>query len=167
MYYLNYFFLYSLVGHLLESTLYLITNNNGKSGYLYGPWTPIYGIGIIFILLIYKWIRKHINCKKYLQMIILFFLTSITLSTIEWLGGTLIEFFFHYSCWDYSNLKFNIGKYAALELSLIWGSLSVFFALFLKKISDKIVTKIPYYITYSLVIVFIIDNILTILKRIK
>lgn len=167
MYYINYFFLYSLIGHLLESTLYLIVHSNGKSGYLFGPWTPIYGIGIIFILILHKLITKHIHCKKYLQMIILFLASTITLSTIEWLGGTLIEYFFHYSCWDYSYLKFHIGKYTALEFALLWGLLAIIFALFFKKISDRIVTKLPHYITYSLIIVFIIDNILTIMKRIK
>ena len=151
----------------MESILYFFTNTNGKSGYLIGPWTPIYGVGIIFILLIYNLILKHIPCKKYLQIITLFFTAAITLSIIEWLGGTLIEFFFHYTCWDYSNLHFNIGKYTALELALLWGTLSIFFVLFLKKISDKIVAKIPKYITYSLVIIFIIDNILTIMKRIS
>lgn len=165
MYYLNYFFLYSLIGHLMESALYLFNGSNGKSGYLFGPWTPIYGIGIILILTIYNWIVKHIPVKKYLQMIILFFSSAIILSILEWLGGTLIEYFFHYTCWDYSNLKFNIGKFTALELSLVWGLLAVFFGLFLKKISDKIITKIPKYITYSLIIIFIIDNILTIMKR--
>ena len=165
MYYLNYFFLYSLIGHLLESIIYIITSSNGKSGYLIGPWTPIYGVGIIFILLIYNWITKYIKNKKYIQMIILFLTSAIILSSIEWLGGTLIEFFFHYTCWDYTKFTFNIGKYAALELAIVWGLLSVIFALFLKKVSDKIIIKIPKYITYSLIVIFIIDNILTIINR--
>lgn len=165
MYYINYFFLYSLIGHLLESTLYLFLNNNGQSGYLFGPWTPIYGIGIIIILLLEKWISKHITTKKYIQMIILFISSAIFLSIIEWLGGTSIEFFFDYTCWDYSNMKLNIGKYVALEISTIWGGLAVIFSLFLKNISDRIVIKIPKYITYSLTLIFIIDNILTIIKK--
>ena len=167
MYYINYFFLYSLFGHLLESTLYLIIGNNGKSGYLLGPWTPVYGLGIVIILLINNFIKKHIKLKKYQQMIILFLAAAVLLSAIEWLGGISIEYFFHYTCWDYSNYTFNIGKYVSLETALIWGTLSVLFVLFLKKVSDKIVSKIPKYITYSLIIIFIIDNILTVIKRLK
>lgn len=167
MYYINYFFLYSLVGHLLESTLYLITNSNGKSGYLLGPWTPIYGIGIILILLIHNLIQKHIKVKKFYKIIIIFLASATILSLVEFLGGTLIEFFFDYSCWDYSNFKYNIGKYVSLETALIWGGLAVVFVLFLKEISDKIISRIPKYITYSLVLIFIIDNILTIIRRIK
>ena len=151
----------------MESILYLFNGSNNKSGYLLGPWTPVYGIGIVFILIIYKFISKHISTKKHLQITILFFTSAIIISIVEWLGGNLIEFFFHYTCWDYSNLKFHIGKYTALELSFIWGLLAVFFILFLKKITDKIIIKIPKYITYGLTLIFIIDNIFTIMKRIK
>ena len=55
----------------------------------------------------------------------------------------------------------------ALELAVVWGLLAVFFVLFLKKISDYIVKRIPKYITYSLILVFIIDNILTIMSKLK
>ena len=44
-YYLNYFFIFSIIGHLIESLLVLIFDWNFKSGYLYGYWTPVYGLG--------------------------------------------------------------------------------------------------------------------------
>ena len=166
MYYINYFFLYSLIGHLLESTLYFILDKNGSSGYLFGPWTPVYGIGIVIILVLYSIITKYVKANKFIQLLILFLTSAISLTLIEGLGGILIEKIFQYSCWNYSNLKFNIGKYMALELALVWGFLSLLFVIFLKKISDYIVKRIPHYITYALIIVFIIDNILTIMKRI-
>ena len=167
MYYINYFFLYSLIGHLLESSLYFILNKNGSSGYLFGPWTPVYGFGIIIILLLYKFISNHIKKSKFLQLVALFFFSAICLSAIEGLGGFLIEKVFHYTCWNYSKLSFNIGKYIALELALVWGLLSIFFIVFLKKVSDYIVQRIPKYITYSLILVFIIDNVLTIISKLK
>lgn len=167
MYYLNYFFLYSLVGHLLESTFCLITNKNCHSGYLFGPWTPVYGIGIIIILLIWKFLNKKENIKNILKIIVQFFLSAILLSVIEFIGGILIEKIFNYTFWNYSNMKFHIGKYVSLEISLIWGLLSVVFALLLKKVSDYIVKKIPKYITHSLIVVFIMDNIFTIMKYLK
>lgn len=167
MYYLNYFFLYSLVGYLLETGLYLILNKPGNSGYLMGPWTPVYGIGIIIIILLYKVIDKYIKKNKFIKLLILFFCSAVILSVIEWLGGILIEKVFHYTCWNYSNLKFHIGKYVALELAVVWGLLAIFFIIFLKRISDYIIKRIPKYITYILVILFIIDNVLTIVKRLK
>lgn len=167
MYYLNYFFMYSLIGYLLETGLYLILDKSGNSGYLMGPWTPVYGIGIVLIILMYNFIDKHIKKNKFIKLLVLFFVSAIILSIIEWCGGILIEKVFHYTCWNYSNLKFHIGKYVALELAVVWGLLAIFFILFLKRISDYIIKRIPKYITYTLVILFIIDNILTIVKRLK
>jgi len=45
----------------------------------------------------------------------------IILTIIEAIAGYSIEFIFNITFWDYSNYKFNIGKYIALESSLIWG----------------------------------------------
>ena len=58
MYYINYFFIMSILGHLIESTFF---SNNG-SGILYSYWTPIYGIETIVILIIYKYVNK-LNLK--------------------------------------------------------------------------------------------------------
>lgn len=167
MYYLNYFFLYSIIGFILETSLYLILGKNGNSGYLMGPWTPVYGIGIIIIILLDKAINKYVKKNKFIKLIIFFISCAISLSLIELLGGILIEKVFHYTCWNYSNLKFHIGKYIALELATVWGLLSIFFIIFLKKGSDYIIKRIPKYISYILVILFIIDNVLTIIQKLK
>ena len=43
MYYINLFFIYSLLGFLFENFLNIITNATFNSGVLYVPWTFIYG----------------------------------------------------------------------------------------------------------------------------
>ena len=106
MYYLNYFFIFSIIGHIIESFIYY----NGNSGILLGWWTPIYGIGVVIILLINNLISK-IKTNKIIRILILFIMSAILLSIIEAIGGYLIEWIFNYSFWDYSDYKFNIGKY--------------------------------------------------------
>jgi len=160
MYYINYFFIFSILGHILETFIY----SNKESGILFGWWTPIYGIGTIIILLIHKYIDKF-KLNKYIKPIILFLACSIILSIIEALGGYLIEFLFHQTFWDYSHYKFNIGKYAALEMSLIWGLSSILIIYFLKPLIDKIIGKIPKYLTYILITLFIIDLLLTVILK--
>ncbi len=49
MYFLNCFFIYSILGFILECLFTLITKNHFASGILYGPWTPVYGFGAIFV----------------------------------------------------------------------------------------------------------------------
>ncbi len=156
MYYLNYFFVFSIIGHIIESFIYY----NGESGILFGWWTPIYGIGIILILLTNKLINK-LRINEFIKVILLFIISAILLSIIEVFGGYLIEWFFGFSFWDYSDYKYNIGKYAALEMAIIWGICSVIIY-FVKPFLDKIISKIPKYFTYILTILFIIDVFLTI-----
>lgn len=156
MYYLNYFFIFSIIGHILETFVYY----NNESGILLGPWTPVYGIGTIIILLIHKFLDKSKN--KYLKFLLLFILSSIILTIIEAIGGYLIEYLFHVTFWDYTDLKFNIGKYIALEMALIWGIASIFLIYVIKPFADKKISKIPKYLTYLLTLLFIIDLALTI-----
>ena len=158
MYYLNYFFIFSILGHLFEVIL------NGKSGILFGFWTPIYGIGVIIILFINKFINKF-KLNGFKRFITLFLMCSFILACIEALGGYLIEWIFNKSMWNYSKLMFNIGKYTALEMALLWGVGSIIFVYLLKPLIDKKINKIPKYSTYFLSLLFIIDIILTIIFK--
>ena len=158
MYYINNFFILSILGHLLETSL------QNKSGILFGWWTPVYGIGTVIILFIHKYL-DNLKLNKILKPIVLFLTCSILLSVIEAIGGYLIEFLFHQTLWDYSHYRFNIGKYAALEMALIWGLSSILLIYFIKPLIDKIISKIPKYLTYTLIILFILDIILTIIIK--
>lgn len=160
MYYINYFFIFSIIGHIIETFVY----PDRVSGILFGWWTPVYGIGTVIILLIHKFIDKS-KLKGFLKLLILFVACSIILSIIEAIGGYLIEWLFHTSFWSYEDYRFNIGKYAALEMCLIWGLCSILLIYFLKPLFDKIIGKIPKYLTYILIILFVIDLILTILIK--
>lgn len=158
MYYINTFFIFSLIGHIIENFVY----THVDSGILYGPWTPIYGFGVIIIILISNLLKK-IKINKCLYPIALFTFSALILSSLEYIGGTLIEHLYGRVFWDYSNQKFNIGKYTSLKMSLIWGLSSIFVIYIIKPLLDKFIKKIPKFITYILVFLFIIDIIFTII----
>lgn len=164
-YYINTFFVYSILGFLIETISFLITGNSGSSGILYGPWTPVYGIGVIIIILVTKYIFKNFKLNRFIKIVLVFLTVTILLSLIEWLGGILIEFFFHQVFWDYSNHKYHIGKYIALDMSLIWGIMSVLFIYCINPWMDKLVKKIPYFVTCILITGFIVDIILTLIFK--
>ena len=128
---------------------------------LYGPFTPIYGIGALLILVISKFIFNILNLNKVLEVIIILLSLTIILTVLEWIGGILIEKIFHVTFWNYSNFKFHIGKYVALEVSFIWalGSLLVIYVL--QPLIDKFIFSIPSYVTYILIIIFTIDLVVT------
>lgn len=164
MYYINYFFLYSIIGHLIESIVYLFCK--GHSGILYGFWTPVYGIGIVIILLIDK-LLKRFKLNKFLYILILFLASSILLTISEFLGGVFIDRVFDMTLWNYESHKFNIGKYISLEMAVVWGVASLIFMFTLKPISDKIVKKIPRWLSWILIILMSIDFLITIFMKSK
>ena len=66
MYYINSFFIYSVIGFLMESALYKIFSIDNYSGFLSGPITPVYGIGVLIILITNKYIIEKIKTNRYL-----------------------------------------------------------------------------------------------------
>lgn len=155
-YYLNIFFLFSIIGHIIENFVYA----NVDSGILFGFWTPIYGFGVVLILIINN-ILKKLKVSKYIFPFVLFIFSAIFLSTLEYIGGTIIENLFGRVFWNYSNEEFHIGKYTSLKMCLLWGGASILVVYFLKPLLDKFIKKVPKFITFILVLLFIIDIIAT------
>ena len=162
MYYLNYFFIFSFLGNVIERFFY----KDGNSGILYGYWTPLYGIGVILIIFIYKFINNKIK-KKIPLNIVLFISCFIILCLIELLAGYLIELIFKVNFWNYSNHTFNITKYTSLEMGFVWGIGSIILINIIKPLFDKIVNKIPKWIPIFLLLLFISDIIMTIIIKTK
>ena len=57
MYYVNTFFLFSILGHFIENFFYVTKD----SGIFFGWWTPIYGIGVCIVIYLYKLVNKIFN----------------------------------------------------------------------------------------------------------
>jgi len=160
MRYINYFFMFSILGHFIE-----IIFNKGVSGILFGYWTPIYGIGTLIVLGVNNCVNK-IKCNRFCKFLTLFLLCSIILSIIEASSGYLIKLFFNKELWNYSNQKFNIGKYTSLKMAFIWGLSSTLFIYFLNPIVNKVILKIPKLISIMCISVFLIDIMTTIFLKI-
>ena len=167
MYYLNYFFIFSIIGHLLETLIFKLFNWNLESGFLYGYWTPVYGLGVVLIIMISNYLFKKLKLNKLLEIIIFFVVIMLALTTIEFIGGNLLELIFKREFWNYSDHKYHLGKYIALDVSLIWGIGSMFFLYLIKPWMDKFIKRIPKWVTYIFIILFIVDVVCTLLFKSK
>lgn len=167
MYYLNCFFIYSILGHILETMVALVTKTSFKSGILNGWWTPVYGIGAVTILFVSEYLFKNLHMHRFWETIITFFVVAIVLSTLEALGGVLIEKLFGTVFWDYSQQRFHIGHYISLEMTLTWGVASVIFIYLIHPLLDGLIKKIPSWLTISLLILFIMDCTKTFIEKRK
>lgn len=156
-YYLNNFLLFSFFGFLFENIMHLITAGSLTNNLFYGPWMPIYGFGVIIMIFLTRLVFNRVKLNRPLKIIILFLIVTIILTTLELIGGYLTEFVFHKSFWDYTDLKFNFGKYIALEVSIGWGIACLIFLYIVKPLTDKFIEKIPKFISIILLVLIIID----------
>lgn len=108
------FFIYSFIGWLWE-TIYC-SIKAGKfvyRGFLIGPYCPIYGFGILGVLYFLEPLKQNI--------IILYLLSTILVTVLEYLTSYGLEKIFHASWWDYKDVPLNINGRVALPVSLFWG----------------------------------------------
>lgn len=156
-----YFIIYSFFGWVMESVLKTcIQKKPVNSGFLYGPFCPIYGFGAVFMFLFLQGFKDNI--------ILLFVIAFFSLSLWEYVVGWLLEKIFHTKYWDYTQNKFNIKGRVCLMNSLFWGFLGVIFIKFMHPFIAEKIDLIPANILIFNVIMIsiamIIDTIVSVVK---
>ncbi len=113
-----YFFCYSLLGYIVEVVYCSIGERRlVNRGFLHGPYLPIYGFGALLILLSFSRFSDNV--------LVLFLLSVVGTSALEYVTSYLLEVFFHAKLWDYSTYPLNIhGRVCALN-STLFGLLSL------------------------------------------
>ena len=168
MLYFNYLVIYSIFGFLLESEVYKIGNMNTHSGILYGPYTYVYGFGVLASILIYEKLDKYLKKKnKYLKVLIYFLIFTFILTLIEYLGGNILNFIFRVDMWNYSYKKYHFGKYICLSNAIIWGLLGTFNIYFIYPKLKKFLKKIPSIYSYITLAIVLIDVLITLIVKAK
>ena len=115
----TYFILYSFLGWIMESIFRSICERKLiNTGFLRGPFCPIYGIGSIIMFLFLE------NFAD--SPILLFFIAMVILTIWEYIVGVILEKIFNTKYWDYSDHKFNFQGRICLTNSIYWGVLRSF-----------------------------------------
>lgn len=166
MYYLKSLLLYSLFGFCMESTVYKVSLSKRHSGICYGPFTYVYGFGVLALILLKKYCLDKLKVNKYLKVFITFILCTIILTFIEWLGGNILNLVFDIDMWDYTKKTYNFGKYICLELAFIWGLFGTLYIYYIKNFIDKIIDIIPDKFALAVMIINILDIILVLINKI-
>ena len=150
----------------METTIKLLFSPSMNNGILYGPWVPIYGFGCCLIIVIMRFVFNRIKVNRFFKICLVFLLSMIILTLIEFIGGNLIELLTGKVFWDYKDLKYNYGHYIALEISLIWGVMSLVIIYLIKPLIDKFIRKIPSILTYLVLMLFLIDCVITTIMKV-
>lgn len=109
-----FFVIYAFLGWCCEVAF--VTVNTGKlvnRGFLNGPVCPIYGAGMVLVLVCLYPLQQN--------LLLLFLGGMLVTSFLELATGWALKTLFHTSWWDYSDKPFNIGGYVCLSFSLLWG----------------------------------------------
>lgn len=129
------FMLGSVLGYAVEMLWCYIRNGyfQSRQGLLYGPFSPVYGIGsVLLTILLYRFSKK--------DGLLIFFVSAI-------FGG-----FFEYACswiqqkmtgtisWDYTSKALSINGRTSVEYCVFWGILGLFFLKEVYPFFEKIIS---------------------------
>lgn len=152
------FISYAFLGWCMEVTCKFIQYKKFiNRGFLIGPYCPIYGWGALAITIL---------LKRYMEdPLVLFVMSTLICSIIEYLTSYFMEKKYHARWWDYSNKKFNINGRICLETLIPFGILGVAIMYGINPILFKLYNQIPQLVinilTVILFIGFIVDNIIS------
>ena len=110
----------SFAGVVVELLWCLFRNGylESRSGLVYGPFNPVYGIGaVVMTLALYRYRNRSSSIS--------FFGGALVGSVIEYLLSWGQETLFGSTSWDYSHMPFNLNGRICLLYSLFWGILGV------------------------------------------
>lgn len=156
--YFLYLFIYSVLGWICEVIYCRIVHGNWTNrGFLYGPYCPIYGFGALFIILL---LSPFVS-----NPILVFLLSILVTTTLEYITSFLMEKIFNAKWWDYSNEFLNINGRVCLATAIPFGILGVLVMYFIHPYTTKLIELIPgwiiNYIVGGLVSLTLLDIITT------
>ena len=155
-----YFIIYSFLGWCLESIYKtIIFKKPTNSGFLYGPFCPMYGIGAILMI----W-EGQLSSNP----IVIFIMAFLIFSVWEYLVAVIIEKLFKTKYWDYSDLKFNLQGRVCLKNSLYWGILGILLIYMIQPVIRNLTEMIPHdilvYVDVILMIAILVDTVVNIFR---
>lgn len=164
--YILYFIIYSFIGWSLEVISKLIDEKKFVNrGFLLGPICPIYGYGVVLIVLL---IGNDDN-----DLLSIFLKSIFICSILEYLTSLIMEKLFKARWWDYSTKRFNINGRICLETMLPFGmgATIVLYSVHPKIIYLVNLLNLNFKSTLAIILltVYLIDNIISmrVMNKIK
>ncbi|MEG1747356.1 MAG: putative ABC transporter permease [Oscillospiraceae bacterium] len=154
-----YFIIYSFLGWAMETTYCsLVARHFVARGFLYGPLCPIYGVGVLLMLIFFKPFADN--------LVVFYVVATVTMSAWEYFVGWFLETTTHIKYWDYSKYKFNIKGRICLRVCLVWGFLSYAAIFWIHPTVEHLVGLLPDWARYSIIgvcfVLLIVDAVITI-----
>ncbi len=130
------FLIYAFLGWAVEEVFHAVKSGKFVNrGFLNGPWCPIYGFGMILVIVFLFPLRNN--------LLVLFAGSFVLTTLLELVTGFVLNHLFHSRWWDYSDKPFQLGGYICLEFSIYWGLAGTFVVALVHETIYRLVTVIP------------------------
>lgn len=151
------FILGSIIGYIFEMTVVLFQKGyfESRQGLIYGPFTPVYGIGMV----VYYVILKSIHTQNKVEI---FFVTMLLGGITEYLCSFVQEKAFGTISWDYSYLRFHLNGRTSLLHCTYWGIAGILYSMYIVPRLEqwrRLITNKSLQIMTSFVVIFMVFNI--------
>lgn len=140
-----YFFIYGFLGWGVEVAFHAVKAGKFVNrGFLNGPICPIYGVGVCIVVSFLTPYKEN--------LILLYVVSTILVTVLEFITGWVLEKVFHNKWWDYSNMPLNIHGYVCLLFSLAWGIGCVIIVDFVHPLFEIVVTHLPMVVGWIVIV---------------
>lgn len=147
----------SVIGFVVETLWCYVRMGyfQSRQGLLYGPFTPVYGLGaVLFTVALYR--IRHRNSLW------IFFASMVLGGALEYICSLLQEKIFGTVSWEYSNTALNLHGRTSMTYSVFWGVLGLIFVKHTLPALTRWIEQIPnragVFLTRAL-LVFLVINI--------
>jgi uncharacterized membrane protein len=159
-----YLLFYSIGGFILERIINVIAlGYYYDNSVLYGPYQPLYGAGVVMAIIVHEIYISKTNHQEIVKSLLLLITAIITTAISEAVTGYGYEFLTGDMLWDY-RLFFPCNiPYVCIIPTTLFGIGSFLVIKYLHPYFKIYLDKIPKKVSLSLLILFVIDIILTII----
>lgn len=152
------FVFYSFAGWVYESILVSCQERRWVNrGFLNGPLCPIYGTGAVAGVVVLGGVRNPV---------VLFVLSMVGASILEYFTSWAMEQLFHARWWDYSHFRFNLNGRMCLLGAVVFGIAGVIIVDVIQPVVEQMTMMVPLRIIHMvcavLSVLIIIDTIVTV-----
>lgn len=131
------FFAYAIIGWCYEVFLEVVVYQWGFSnrGFLLGPYCPVYGFGVLLLLLCLNGVRQK---KKWYSPILVFLGTVMITTALELVTSYILEFAIGHWMWDYTRYQYQFDGRIALNPSIRFGLGGLLFLYIVQPLLEKL-----------------------------
>ncbi len=152
--YLLLFFIYSILGWIIESTKCAIEDKKFVNrGFLIGPYCPIYGFGALIITIL---------IKDTDNIFLMFSGCLLICGLLEYLTSYFLEKMFKIRWWDYSKEKFQLNGRICLENLVYFGVGGILILYFINPFIFKYLNELPNLVIHIISLIILINLIIDI-----